>query len=312
MMWRIPAALLAAMAVPAIASAETPAVDPAIAGVWTMPIPAVLGGATLLWEIRPNGTYDFHSQGGLPAQAHSGIVTFNGGYWSMTATAGFMPWVDGGSYQLDGQNVLVTTGMLGTGVWQRAQPVSDAGASAPAAERLPVDLPALLKPALTRASDWRADAVPTDIRVSRSSIDPRSIDLAFDFYSPSARAGATVVAGVPLEEALAERSLAQPTAGRLPTKFVDLAAALSAARQHGMTGSLRAAELAVRQFDPTRMALVWQITTDDGRRATIEGLAGSWLPTDAQGAADRADPAWAEAAAAYAAFAAGLPPWPNR
>lgn len=111
--------LLLLLAPPAIAApAPAAAVDAAIVGTWKMIVQGPAGPSNWFWEIRDNGTYTFHSEGGAPAPSHSGIVTFNAGAWSIVATQG-LQWRDGGTYRLGNPNLLIANGVLGAGVWDR-------------------------------------------------------------------------------------------------------------------------------------------------------------------------------------------------
>jgi hypothetical protein len=109
--------LFLAAATPAVA-ASAAAVDPQIVGTWQMSVPGPAGIAVWVWDIRADGTYTFHTEGGIPAPGHSGIVTFNAGRWSLTATRG-MQWRDGGTYQLGNPDLLIEMGVLGTAAWNR-------------------------------------------------------------------------------------------------------------------------------------------------------------------------------------------------
>jgi Domain of unknown function (DUF4189) len=89
-------------------------VDPNTVGTWEL----LMNPGIWVWEIGPDGTYEFHSEApdGVPSQA--GIFSASGGHWSMQATAGY-PDSDGGSYMFQSPDTMIATGRLGTGTWRR-------------------------------------------------------------------------------------------------------------------------------------------------------------------------------------------------
>jgi hypothetical protein len=90
--------------------------DPGVVGSWEID----RNPGRWVWEIGPHGSYQFHSEAPDLAPTHAGVITAADGKWTLNATAGIAE-SDGGTYQLQGPDVLVATGKLGTGVWHRMQ-----------------------------------------------------------------------------------------------------------------------------------------------------------------------------------------------
>jgi hypothetical protein len=98
-------------------------VDPKAVGTWELPFK----GGAWVWEIHPDGTYQFHSEAGDGAPSHAGTVSASNGQWSLKATTGY---VDGGTYVIQYPDTLIATGHLGTGAWRLRAPKSAASRQA--------------------------------------------------------------------------------------------------------------------------------------------------------------------------------------
>jgi hypothetical protein len=102
--------VVALVASTAIAYAASVAAD--TVGIWQLSV----NGGLWVWEIHPDGTYEFHSEAPDGVAPHAGKFAASGGVWSLQATNGY---TDGGTYTLQGPDTLVATGHLGTGSWHR-------------------------------------------------------------------------------------------------------------------------------------------------------------------------------------------------
>jgi hypothetical protein len=101
--------------------------DPGTVGEWQLAV----NGGLWIWDIHPDGSYEFHSEAGDGAAPHAGKFAASGGVWSLQATNGY---TDGGTYVFQGPDSLVATGHLGTGNWHRA---GGAGTQASASDLSP-------------------------------------------------------------------------------------------------------------------------------------------------------------------------------
>ena len=95
-------------------------IDPALVGSWELMVSSDRGLSRWVWNILPNGTYNFHSEGGRPAPTHEGTMTAANGHWTLHVVKGMRNWDDGGSYDVH-DTTAVIIGKLGTGNWKRAQ-----------------------------------------------------------------------------------------------------------------------------------------------------------------------------------------------
>jgi hypothetical protein len=96
-------------------------VDPDTVGKWELSA----NGGLWVWEIHPDGTYEFHSEAADGVAPHAGKFAASGGVWSLQATNGY---TDGGTYTFHAPDILVATGHLGTANWRRvANPANAAG-----------------------------------------------------------------------------------------------------------------------------------------------------------------------------------------
>ena len=92
-------------------------VDPKIVGVWETQVQ----GGRWVWIVKPNGTYEFHSEARDGMLAHSGNFSASDGNWWLRASDGQ---TDGGAYRNDAPGTFVATGKSGTWAWKH--PVADA------------------------------------------------------------------------------------------------------------------------------------------------------------------------------------------
>lgn len=95
-------------------------VDHNLVGTWELSVPNAQGVARWVWEIHPNGSYDFHAEGPGAAPPHRGTFAAAKGNYTLKSTTS--AWNDSGTYQVTGPDTLVATGRLGTGSWHRVRP----------------------------------------------------------------------------------------------------------------------------------------------------------------------------------------------
>jgi len=123
-----------------LAACSRPAVDPALVGVWDLPVP----GGTWRLAIDAAGHYQFTASGGSAAPSHSGDFTARNGEWTLHATS--LAVEDRGRYEIGAGGALRLIGNRGALDWQRggaqvggptagaaATPASAAAAATPAA-----------------------------------------------------------------------------------------------------------------------------------------------------------------------------------
>jgi len=72
-----------------------------------------------VWEIRPNGTYDFHAEGPGATRAHSGTFAASRGHYALNSTT--MAWNDVGTYHLTSNASMIANGKLGGATWHRVR-----------------------------------------------------------------------------------------------------------------------------------------------------------------------------------------------
>jgi hypothetical protein len=103
-------------------------VDHNLVGTWELSVPNAQGVARWVWEIHPNGTYDFHAQGPGAAPSHRGTFAAAKGNYTLKSTTS--AWNDTGTYRVTGPDTLLATGRLGTGSWHRVRSgtATDSGA----------------------------------------------------------------------------------------------------------------------------------------------------------------------------------------
>jgi hypothetical protein len=100
-------------------------IDPRLVGTWQLKVPSPAGEALWIWEVRANGTYNFHIEG-IPgfAAAHSGRIRAKDGRWNQQSNGKEI--ADGGTYEVIDANRIRVTGTLGTAIWQRKTSASTA------------------------------------------------------------------------------------------------------------------------------------------------------------------------------------------
>ena len=94
-------------------------VDHNLVGTWELSVPGAQGVARWVWEIHPNGSYDFHAEGAGAAPSHRGSFAAAQGHYTLKSTT--LEWNDTGTYQVTAPDTLVATGRLGTGSWHRVR-----------------------------------------------------------------------------------------------------------------------------------------------------------------------------------------------
>jgi hypothetical protein len=103
-------------------------VDHNLVGTWELSVPSAQGTVRWVWEIHPNGSYDFHAEGPGAAPSHRGTFAAAKGNYTLKSTTS--AWNDTGTYQVTGPDTLVATGRLGTASWHRVRSstATDSGA----------------------------------------------------------------------------------------------------------------------------------------------------------------------------------------
>ncbi len=96
-------------------------VDPALAGTWKLE----WQGGDILWVVRPDGVYRLHGPGAAARQI--GHIEASGGKWSIRSAV----WSDRGTYQLQGKDTWLVSGLVGTGTWKRVWSPQQGGARNP-------------------------------------------------------------------------------------------------------------------------------------------------------------------------------------
>jgi hypothetical protein len=85
--------------------------DPDVVGAWELP----LNGGSWVWEVRGDGTYQFHSEARDGAPSHSGTFSASNGHWSLLATTGY---ADSGVYLFQPPDIWIVAGRLGAAAWR--------------------------------------------------------------------------------------------------------------------------------------------------------------------------------------------------
>jgi hypothetical protein len=119
--------------------AAAPTVDRALVGTWNMEVPNPSGVATWIWEVRADGTYDFHAEGPGNIPSHRGTFQAANGTYHLNSTT--IDWVDQGTYDPPANNLLRMTGRLGTGHWRRATLPPSKPATVPVPTPVPSSVP---------------------------------------------------------------------------------------------------------------------------------------------------------------------------
>jgi hypothetical protein len=247
-----------------VQAAEAEGVDPAVVGTWEMPVPLGQFTGRWIWEINADGTYSFQTDPPNIIQSHQGRVGFGQGRWWQQASAGLPGWTDGGTYQMNGPDMLLATGQLGTGLWRRSGGTAEpsGGASAPA---WPDTVPAMAATALEKARAWRADAelIEVDVETTpdsfRQAIPQGDYSFTFIFWSPSDQGRLLITpfnpAGEVFEGGPADHSADLP----IPEKFLDFLEASAQAQAMGMSGQPERATLTNAAWKDPAVSLVWTI-----------------------------------------------------
>lgn len=97
---------------PPNASGDT--VDPATVGTWEAP----MNPGRWVWEIAPNGAYEFHTEAPDGAPSHAGGFASANGKWKLQSNVGYSD-SDDGTYQMQGPDAMAMSGKLGLGTWHR-------------------------------------------------------------------------------------------------------------------------------------------------------------------------------------------------
>ncbi|MGA7856829.1 MAG: DUF4189 domain-containing protein [Terracidiphilus sp.] len=104
-------------------------VDPVMVGTWELE----RNPGRWIWRVAANGTYEFHSETDDNAPSNAGTFTANAGHYTLHAIS--TQWDDVGTYTVRNRNVVVATGKLGTGTWNRIAGASSTVSKAPAAAK---------------------------------------------------------------------------------------------------------------------------------------------------------------------------------
>jgi len=87
-------------------------IDRRTVGDWEIP----MGSGRWRWLIKPDSTFEFHSEANDGVKPLAGFFSSMNGRWSFRASDGF---TDGGIYSFPTPDAFVVTGHLGTGAWHR-------------------------------------------------------------------------------------------------------------------------------------------------------------------------------------------------
>ena len=93
-------------------SSKPVGVDPNLVDTWELP----LRGSLWVLAISPDGTYEFHVEGGSAARSQ-GKFAANNGRWSLKTAAGY---TDGGDYLFQAPDTWIVTGKLGAAAWRHS------------------------------------------------------------------------------------------------------------------------------------------------------------------------------------------------
>jgi hypothetical protein len=92
-------------------------VDPALVGTWQAVVPNSAGAARWVWNVRADGSYDFHAEGPGNIPSHHG--QFEAAEGRYTLKAANLDWTDNGTYDPPTNGMVRMSGRLGTGYWLR-------------------------------------------------------------------------------------------------------------------------------------------------------------------------------------------------
>ena len=109
------------LGIPGVSSADR-GVDSNIVGTWELFVPTPSGTSHWIWEIRPEGRYDFHAEGPGDTPAHSGTFSAADGRYTLDSLTVTVPWHDTGTYQLTQPDTMWAAGKAGVAAWHRVSP----------------------------------------------------------------------------------------------------------------------------------------------------------------------------------------------
>jgi hypothetical protein len=240
----------------AIPSLSTAAVDPALAGLWSLDAP----GAQLVWQISTDGRYQVWG-----SFSDSGMIEASNGKWTTVSVSKKR---QSGTYSV-ASTALSTVGPLGPSHWKRETGASLAGGL------VPKDLPKMVQGALSVLRRTVPDAALVMIDVQNPSPVAHPIELRF--YSKKANhiyvSGSTPFA-----------DLGPPNSEELPVTadFVDLPEAIATARSSGMKGAFGHAMLLTVTPPKGAPISIWQVNPAawDGELArSVDATSGKALDT---------------------------------
>lgn len=298
--WLLPIRLLVVMLIVFSATCGSAAeVDPALIGTWQLQWP----GEPIYWDIRADGTYEVSGSGA--AVAHAGTFAAAAGKWSLSSST----WgEDGGTYRPLNENRLMVVGKLGPGTWMRApnRAVEKAADEAvqmavePDGSRLlPKDVPELMHAATQRARLWRKDAIPVMLEFEHQDIrNYKGPEVRFSFYSPSEGTGFSLTVKTNSVRTHVFDQAVRWGEASLPPVFVDLPSAVRIARNKGMKGPLKRANLRIWSPGDAPPVLAWMMSTgaSTGGGRTVDGASGQIIDYDVTGYIAAYNAQWERAA----------------
>jgi hypothetical protein len=296
------AALLLVLSCAPLAACDSAEVDPRLVGTWQLQWP----GAPIYWTILEDGTYRTFGPGvGL---GETGAFTASAGRWSLQSPSSGE---DGGTYELQSEDLFSGTGKLGPGLWARVRTVPPA-ATAVQTERaldLPADVPALLFTATQRARAWRSDALPVSLEYQY--VDAPNVEgpeLRFSFLSPASGTGLRLTMRAAEIRAFEFNERVDWGKASLPPVFVDLPTAARKAQENGMAGPVARARLAVHSPPGAPEVLAWIVAPSRGEGKTVDGTTGRIIDFDVTGYVAAYNAQWQEASTRLAGLLRRLRP----
>jgi hypothetical protein len=164
-----------------LAACGRPAVDPALVGVWVMPVP----GGTWRLAIDAAGRYQFTVDGGNSAPSHSGTFAAHDGEWTLHATS--LALDDHGRYEIGAGGAITLTGNRGVLGWQRgAAPLG--AAAAVTTTPVPLGAPAVAATPAPKASSPAATSGAAPVAAPKPVANPPPPQAAAAKPSPSVAA----------------------------------------------------------------------------------------------------------------------------
>jgi hypothetical protein len=231
-------------------------VDHELVGAWEILVPNSLGQTRWVGEIREDGTYAFYS----PANGHSGTFEAEKGHWSLVSKTTL--WKDQGTYDVSNLDVLVVTGILGTGRGKRLTQTPFFDTVKVREQRVPANVPQIVAHMLKeKASPWHSDAMVVALEVDRTRYEAFYVKMSF--ISPSTGSGLAIEV-LPFE--VTTRGVKSVNWGTrpLPQNFVDLPRAVKIARENGGNGAITRAKL---NFN-VNWGWVWGVIAETGVTST--------------------------------------------